>query len=129
VDQWSTPRCWGGGARVVGQDLGAPCAAHGLGAAPARPVGQLAGEPLTGVPAAPGDHGGSGGPQPLRDLGVGHALRASRILARRTSAAGAWVASTQRRSTAWSSALTGRAAADDGMRECSRPADQPVESP
>jgi hypothetical protein len=39
------------------------------------------------------------------------------------------VAFAQRRSTAWSSALTGRAAADKGMGGCSTPADQPVKSP
>ena len=39
-------------------------------------------------------------------------------MARRTSVAGACVAFAKQRSTVWSSALTGRAAADDGMHGC-----------
>jgi hypothetical protein len=103
---------------------------YGLGATPAGPIGQLSGESFTRVAFAPGDHGGSGRPQPLGDLGVGHPLRGQQQDLgppdQRGRSLGGVV---QRRSTAWSWALIGRAAAADGMRGCSRPADQPVKTP
>ena len=68
------PKRLGRWAEGGGQDLGAPVAAHALGAATAVPVGQACGEPLTRIAPAPGDHRGSGDLQPLGDLAIGHPL-------------------------------------------------------
>ena len=81
---------WGQGG---GQDLRPPRAADGLRAATAGPVSQLGGESLARIAPAPGDHGRARHPKSLGDLAVGGPSAASsRILARWTSAAGAWVA-------------------------------------
>jgi hypothetical protein len=105
---------WGEGG---GQDLSPPIAAHSLGAATARSVGQACGQSLPHMALAPGNHRWARDAQPLGDLAVGHALGgSSRILARWTSAAGAWAALAQRRKTAWSLGLMGKAAAEAGIR-------------
>jgi hypothetical protein len=108
LDQWVTPGP-GAVAEGGGQDLSAPVAAHGLGAAPAGPVGQACGESLTRIAFAPGDHGGSGDLQPLGDLAVGHALGGQQQeLGPPDQGGRARAAFAQRRRTAWSWALTGR---------------------
>ena len=57
-----------------GQYLGAPVTPNRLWAAGAGSVGQLASQPLARIPAAPGDHRGTGDAQSLSDLGIGDTL-------------------------------------------------------
>jgi hypothetical protein len=73
-DQWVTPRCSGWRGQRGGQDLGAPIAAHGLGPASSRPVGQASSQSFPHIALTPGDHGGARDPKPLGDLAVGDAL-------------------------------------------------------
>jgi hypothetical protein len=114
-----------------GQDLGAPVTPSCLGTAGAGSIGQLAGQPLAHIAAAPGDHRRASDTESLSDLGVLETPSAANnsSLARRTSAAGAWAALDQRRKTASSAGGMTRAAAEDGIVACSPPIDPAVKSP